>query len=119
MAYVASSSYTSDKAIHDSNFSPSYSFAQEHNLPILLPPELPVIARSLQASITNDDVRNVSEGAAKAVGKKNGRKGVKKSRAGCFTCKRQKLKCEDDYKSKIHFCFFRTDAILILTLLHR
>lgn len=26
--------------------------------------------------------------------KKNGRKGGKKSRSGCFTCKRQKLKCK-------------------------
>lgn len=26
--------------------------------------------------------------------RRNGRKGGKKSRSGCFTCKRQKLKCE-------------------------
>lgn len=36
----------------------------------------------------------VDAGVDGKVGKKNGRKGIKKSRGGCFTCKRQKIKCE-------------------------
>jgi len=103
MAYISTSPTSDDTTVRDPIFTPSYFAGRDDNEPILSPAPLTTRHRIPVANGRSNTVSKAKEieSSTNVQEKKNGRKGIKKSRGGCFTCKRQKLKCE------LHFMCFR------------